>query len=488
LTITARAARNASAIAVARVISSGAQFAWQIVLGRALGESLYGVYGAVGALFSIGITIASFSLSLIVIREAARYPDRAGRLWSAALVIQTITGLIAYVGMVGAALGYDETLRAFAAIAGLSLFIDSVGTHASDQLLAQERMVAPSLVEIVHIGARLSLAALAVAGGAGLVGVYAATLIAGVGRSVAMTVLLWRTGVRPHFPADRATTLALLRDSAPLTLYAFIGMTYTQIDRLLTSATLTDADVGHLTAAMVIVIGAVEILNTTLLVAVYPILSRAADAAGDALRAITVRLASYTLLIAVPMWLVFALFAPALIVPLFGARYAPAAEILRVLMGFAALTMIANVYAQAMFAQNRQRRLVVFRVVGLLIKLTLTLILLPRVGVVGAAGASLVSEMVVLALLLRDFRPDARAALPRLARLAVAAGVTAAVMTLAGMVHPFVGMAVGAGVYALAIAYGRILAPDDPALLWRLASSLPGVGRLTRMVRGSRDG
>jgi O-antigen/teichoic acid export membrane protein len=408
--VTSRPARNAAAIALARVISSGAQFLWQIVLGRALGEALYGVYGAVGALFSIGVTIASFSLSLIVIREAARRPERAGAIWGAALFIQTLTGLIAYIGMVGASLGYDETIRAYAALAGLSLFLDTAGTHASDQLLARERMVSVSAVEIAHILVRLGLAAAALSLGWGLTGAYLATLVAGAGRMAALIALLWGGGVRPRFPIDWATAGALLRDAAPLTLYAFIGMTYTQIDRLIIAAALTDADAGHLTAAMVIVIGTVEVLNSTVLVALYPMLSRAAEGTGEAARFITSRLAAFTLLMGIPLWLGAALFAPLVIVPLFGERFAPAAEILRVLMGFTVVTMIANVYAQHMFAHNRQRVLVVFRVIGLAVKLTLMVLLLPLLGVVGAAVASLLSELGVLALLVRDFRRERTAA------------------------------------------------------------------------------
>lgn len=478
MTAAARAARNTAAIAAARVISSGAQFAWQIVLGRALGEGIYGQYGAVSALYSIGITIATFSMSLIVIREVARQPERAGRLWGAALVIQAIMGLVAYMCLTVAAFGYDDTIRAYAAIAALSLFIDAFGTHASDQLLARERMVGPSVVEVAHIAARLGLAALALNLGWGLLGVYLATIAAGIVRSLALSALLWRAGVRPHFPVDRPTLVGLLRDSAPLTVYAFIGMTYTQIDRLITAATLTSSDVGHLTAGFVIVVGAVEILSSTILTAVYPILARAADGTGAALRAITQRLAQFTLLIALPMWLTFAFFAPFIIVPLFGVRYAPAAEILRVLMGFAAVTMISNVYAQAMFAQNRQRRLIGFRLVGLAVKLVLALLLLPRVGVVGAAVASLVSECVVLALLLADFKPAVRAALPGLARLAAVAGATAGAMALGGLLHPLLGLALGAAAYLIGVVFGRVLAPEGWALLLQVAAALPIIKRL----------
>lgn len=480
-----RAARNAGAIALARVISSAAQFGWQIILGRALGDAIYGVYGTVNALFAVGVTIASFSISLIVIREVARQPERAGRYWSAALFIQTVASLIAYLGINAAALGYDEGIRAYAAIAGLSLFIDTFGTHCYDQLLAQERMVTTSLVEIGHIAARLTLAGAALALGGGLLGVYAATLITGVGRTAALWHLLRRTGVHPQFPADRGVIAALLRDAFPLTIYAFIGMTYTQIDRLLTSSLLTDADTGQLTAAMVIVMGAVEILSTTVLVALYPMLSRSAqgDDDGAGFRFMVDKLAFFTLLIVVPMWLIFAFFAPTVIVPLFGEKFLAAAEVLRLLMGFAAATMVSNVFAQAMFAQNRQRRLVVFRLVGLALKLILSLALLPRVGVVGAAAAAALSEIAVLALLTRDYRVDWRRWSSRLLRLGTLTAVSAAAMAIFGGLHVYAGILLGGAIYAAGVLAGRVLAADDWDLLYRLAAAMPGGARIRRYWR-----
>ncbi len=88
-----RAARNAGAIAAARILSSALLFGWQLILGRALGEAVFGVYGTVGALFGIGVTVTAFSMSLIVIRDVARRPETAGRYLSATLVIQTVLGV-----------------------------------------------------------------------------------------------------------------------------------------------------------------------------------------------------------------------------------------------------------------------------------------------------------------------------------------------------------------------------------------------------------
>lgn len=477
-----RAARNAGAIAVARILSSGVQFGWQLILTRALGESLFGVYGTAGSLYAIGVTIMAFSMSMIVIRDVARRPDLSGRYLSVVLMIQTVLALVAYVGINAAAQGYDEIVRAYVGIAGLSLFIDMVGNLSYDQLLAQEKMVTISVVEVAQIFIRIGLAGLALWAGYGLLGVYAATIVSGIGRSVVLWLLLRRSGVRPQFPIDRQLARTLLINCAPLALASLINMTYIQIDRLLTSGMLTLADTSHLTAAQVIIMGVVEVLSTTILIAVYPMMARAyrGDGQDTLFRFMVEKLAFFTLLIGLPIGLVFTLFAPEITLLLFRVDYIGAVPVLRVLIWYAVVTMVVNVFAQAFMTQNRQRRWVVIRVGGLVLKLALSLLLLPRIGVVGAAAATLLAEGLILVLAARDFRFDLPVLLPRLLRLAGVCAVTVLAMLALGGVNPLLGMIGGGIVYALGVLVGRVLADDDWDLLYRLTAAVPGGALILR--------
>jgi O-antigen/teichoic acid export membrane protein len=471
-----RAARNAGAMAAARILSSGALLIWQLILARYLGEADFGIYGAVNALFSIGATITSFSLSMIVIRDVARRPNTAGRYLSAALVVQTTMAGLAYIGINLLALPYDLAARAFVAVAGISLLIDLFGNLAYDQLLAQERMVTTAAVEVAHIAARISAAGLALAFGWGLAGVYAATILVGSGRSAALWLLLRRTGVVPVWRVDWSIARPLLINAAPLTLAAFVGITYTQIDRALSAAVLTNADTGHLNAAYVIIVGVIEVLNTTILVAAYPMMSRAWG--SDLFRFMVEKLAYFTLLIGVGVGLIFTLFAGDIIVPLFGVRYIETAAILRVYIWYASITMVFNVFAQSLMVENRQRRLSAIHVAGLAIKLIAAYLLIHAYGVIGAVSASVAVEGLKLIAAALSSPLVWRQVIPRLLRLAGIAALSAAVMVAFGRVHPVIGMAGGA-VYAGGTLL--LLQRDEWDLLYRLAAAAPG-GALIRRV------
>jgi PST family polysaccharide transporter len=494
-----RAARNAAAIAAARVISSGAAFAWQLVLGRLLGDAAFGVYGTISGLIGIAVPLAAFGISPILIRDVARRPDLAGRCQSIALFTQTLLALLAYLALNGAglALGYDEALRAFAAVAAFSLFVDLPGNLCYDLLLAQEKMTTTSAVEIAHIVARVALGTLLLSAGWGLAGAYIATLITGVVRSAALWWLLRRTGVAPVFPLDRRLARSLLTDSAPLAAASVLNMSYAYIDRLLTTSLLTTAAAGHLTAAFVVIYGVIDLLSTTVITALYPLMSRAYTPGGDnATFDVVVRtLARFTLLIGLPLGLVFTVHAGAITVPLFGDDFAPSADVLRVLIWFAVVAMIGNVYAQALLAQNRQRITVMARALALAVKLALSLMLLPAVGVVGAALASVGAELLTLALLWRAFSVHARtAARPSVGGAARPAGAArlagAALLALGAMwalesrgVSPLVGMMAGGAVYGAGVLALRVLQAEEWDLLYRLAAALPGGALIRRFWR-----
>ena len=351
-------------------------------------------------------SVASFGMGLIVIRDVARDPQKAGKYWTAMLFTQTVIALFAYIGMNSFAIGYSETLRAFAALAGINLFIDLFGNMSYDLLLAQERMVETSLLEIVHIVLRITLALLALTAGWGLLGVYGAAIVSGILRSIVLVALNLHAGIKPQFPFDREISKPLIVNSAPLALSAFLTLAYNHSDKLLTTGILSVTVTGYLTAAFVINFGLIELFSTTVLVAAYPLLSRSYDEGRNPFFGFMIeKLALYMLLVGVPMAISISIMADRIIVPLLGEAYTPSAGILRLLVWYTAITIFGNVFSKGMLIQNRQRRLLVIRALSLALNIALTAILLfnwgdPR----GAVAASIIGEILFVALLLRGFR------------------------------------------------------------------------------------
>lgn len=483
-----RAARNIGAIALAQIISKGALFVWQLVLIPILGRDAYGIYTTVTAFFLVGVAVASFGMGNIVIREVARRPSLAGKYWSATLFLQTILALLAYVGVnAAAALGdYTPEVRGFVAIAGLSLFVDQLGTMVYEQLIARERMVTTSLVEIGTVVGRIVLTAVALLAGWGLVGVYGATILSGLVRALILWWALTSDGVRPEFPLDRPLVRQLLADATPLALAAFVGQAYSQLDRLVTGRLIPEG-VAYLGAAFIIIVGMVELLSTTVLIAVFPIMSRTYAENPAVFRALVTKLAFFTLLIVLPITLALSIFSHTFTL-VFGADFLPTADILRLMVWYGLLAMVSNVFAQALLVQNRQRITLFVRAAGLAINLVLLLILLPMFGVRGAPLATITAEALVLAALMTLFWRQAQDGTgsstnaAKIARLLLSGALAAAAMLLLGNLHFIAGIVGGLLVYAGAVLLLRVLQPDDWALARRMIEAMPGGHLIARWL------
>jgi O-antigen/teichoic acid export membrane protein len=484
-----RAARNAGAIATASILSRGLQFGWQLILVPGLGPEAYGIYGTVAAFIMVGASVPAFGMGAIFIRDIARYPERAGKYLTSTLFIQTVLGLVAYIGVnIAAGVGgYSETVRVFLALAGISLIVDIMGNMCYDLLLAQERMVSTSIVTICHVIALIAFAGIGLASGYGLFGVYIGTILAGVGRSTALWVLVLRNGTRPEWPFDRSIAFPLLMNGAPLALYSFLGLAYQQVDKLVTNRLIGNVDTAYLTAAFVIIFGVSELLNTTVLTAVYPMLSRSYGDGRNPLFGFMVdKLGFFNMLISLPITLTVSIFAAEITVPLFGEKFRPTADVLRILMWYTLLMMSSAVIARGLTVQNRQRIMLAVRTGGLALNIVLLFIFLPMLGVEGAAVASTCAEAVVLFIFFTLFRAsgwEIRRILPRLLRLALLGVVVASAMLLLKTVHPVVGIVGGLALFVVGVFVSGVLAADDWDLLYRLLAAMPGGMRVLKYWR-----
>lgn len=477
---TRRAARNATALALSQVSAKGLLFIWQLILARWLGAEGYGVYGTIGALLAVGAVLPDFGMGMIVVRDVANRPQDANRYLSASLTMQPVLAVVGYAGLMIAAVlfGYDGSLRALLALAGASLLVDTMGNICHNQLLAVERMVIPAVIATAHVAVLVVLAGIALNLGGGLWGLYIATISAGLLRTGAYWIALTRVGARPQFPLDRGIARSLLVNGAPLAISAFLAQAYTHADKLITTAVLGAEGTGQLTAGFVIVFGVVEILSTTVLVAVFPLMSRTYSSGQRAMFEFMLeKLAFFNLTLSLPLAIYTSLLAVPLSGWLFGPEFTRTADVLKILIWYTVVNMVGNVFAQALLVQNRQRRLLAIRTVGLALNVALLVLLLPRIGVQGAAVATLIAESTILTGILTsfDFPADWWARVrSHLWRLGLAAAGLVIIVLLMRRVHPLLAGIIGLPVYAALVLVSGAIARDDWDLIYRLATAMPG--------------
>lgn len=475
-----RVARNATAIAVSSMLARGLQFAWAIFLAQLLGQAGYGTWGTISGMITVAATLPEFGFGLIVLRDVARHRDLAGRYLAVTLVIQPILGAIAYILLIGAGLllPYDTPIRLLLVIAGLNVMIDTLGNMGYNQLLAAEQMIATSAILVTHILLLVSFGFAILLSGGGLAGLYVATASAGVFRVAMHWIAMRRIDVRPRWPFDGSVARHLAIAGLPLAISSFFTLAYQHIDKVLVYTLLSSRDAGNLVSAFVIVFGVVEVLNTTILTALFPMMSRMAHESPEGLRHLTERLSFLTLVITLPVGVGVSALATPLARLLFPG-FLGSSQVLEVLIWHTVVMMVGNGYAQQMLVQNRQTRLLIIRVVGLIFNIVLNILLLPVLGVQGAGVAIFVSQVVMLILLIAAQRPTAGNLahwLGQAARVLVAGALMFGTIAVLRDFSPIIAGVVSLPAYALAVILMRALSREDWAIVRRVVVSLPVLG------------
>ncbi|MFC1961030.1 oligosaccharide flippase family protein [Chloroflexota bacterium] len=484
-------ARNAAALAIASIISKGALLFWQLVLARLLTPAEYGIYGTIGGMLVIAAVIPEFGMGIIVIRDVAQRREQAGQYLTSTFTMQPLLALVAYMLLLGAgyAFGYGEEILLLLPLAGLTMFADLLGNMVHNQLLAHEQMVIPSIIGVVHILLLIMMVFVALAGGGGLVGLYGATIAASLLRAIFYWLTLFRYKVRLKWPINRVLLRMLMLNGAPVMASTFMSLAYQHVDKLVMTATIGPESTALLMAAFILVSGVVELLNTTVLVAVFPMMSQQYGAGDfEAFNFLIDKLSFLTLVLTVPIGVAISVLASDVIALLFSPEYTRTTDILQILIWFGVVMMYGNVFAQMLLIQNRQIRLFIIRALGLLLNVVLLLVLLPRMGAPGAGVSSVVAQLLILVLLLRQWELAGdylRRVGPRIGRMILVSLLMAAVMSGIKLLAVDVtgpvrllwvlgALVAGTLVYAVLAWFGGVIAPEDRRFIRQVLVSIPG--------------
>jgi O-antigen/teichoic acid export membrane protein len=157
--------------------------------------------------------------------------------------------------------------------------------------------------------------------------------------------------------------------------------------------------------------------------------------------------------LALPVTVGGAMLAPGIIDFVFGAPYAPAAPVLRILIVSIPLLLLRSVAQATLLAAGRQDRVLHATAIAALVTVALNLLLIPPLGMTGAAITTVCAELARLAAA-AVYSHAAAYPFPSLGR-AWKAGVATALMAAVLLVLPAPGLWIavpaGATVYALAL-------------------------------------
>ncbi|MEX2279152.1 MAG: oligosaccharide flippase family protein [Acidimicrobiia bacterium] len=458
-------ARNATSRSLGAVVNLLTGAATGIMVARHLGPAGFGQFSVVWAATWALAPLVSVGLDRLLVREIPRNIGivdlRRG------LRVAAIMGPLAGAGLLLATwwIGASQEVLLATACAGLYLATSGLVVTLDAVFSASERMGLGTVVQVVESVAALAGVVAVIMSGGGLVPISIALTAGRLAHLLVSAVVVHSSRGLTTRPMNlEAPPLShLIRTSMPIAGSRTLSEGIARSDVVLLGLLVAPSDVGLYSATVVVSLYIPQLLREYDQ-ALFPALARARSLTHSGLAVVFRQTWRAYLVVAVAAAAGLAVLAPEVLELLYDSSFVSAAPILVILTATVPLRLLAGLCATTLDATNRQVTRMAVTAVALATKLVLVPLLVILFGIAGAAVASVVAELVLLAGMLVPFRGLWPLRWGHTAE-AIVIGATVAAVAFLTPGHVLVRIAAGVGIFA-------VLA----ALIWRRASDAPTEG------------
>lgn len=397
-----RILKNATVLILAHVVSRILAFLYVMQAARHLQASGFGVLSFALALAGIFGVVADLGLQSLVVRELARDESRTGKYLSNISWIKALLAVLVLLAMYLGVdlLGYPSRTRQVVLIIGAYVILGSFTEMIYSVFRARERMELVSLGVIQKdlllfagilfaVSRDFSITEMALvfpaAGGIVLVFAFAVLNLKVLGPGgrwgpwqIGLDFLFWRSSLRKALPFGLST---------------FFVMVCFWIDSVMLSYLEGDEIVGWYNAAYRIVI-VFTLIPSAIAGALFPVLSRFFQTSRADMINLYEKAFKYLLMIGIPIGLGIFPLAEWIVPLVFGSSYEPAVPALKILI-WAGVLIFPTTFFGTMLASIDRQDLGMYAVgICAVANVIMNILLIPRFSYLGAAFATLITELI----------------------------------------------------------------------------------------------
>ncbi|HMR68059.1 MAG TPA: flippase, partial [Anaerolineae bacterium] len=485
-----RVAKNSLVPMVMALSNRLIDFAFALLMLRILQPEGAGQYAFAVAFIGLVEIFTRYGLGTLVTRDVAANRAESNRylanasilrlyLWLAALPLMAL--VLALYGWFG-----DTTTEVMITIAifAVGTFFSNLSDGLTALFYAHEKAEYPAGVSAITTLVRVSVGALVLLLGWGIIGLAGASLLANLTAFAVLSYVLVNKIYRPYLESDPGLQKEMMGQSFPLMINHLLSTIFFRIDVFILKPTWGSAQVGYYSAAYKYIDG-INVIPQYFTLAIFPLMSRfAADSRDSLMRAYRLSL-RLLLIMAIPLAVGTPFIAEELIWFLAGERFLPDSVIvLQLLIWFLPFSFINQVTQYVLIAIHQQKQLTKAFIIGVVFNTVTNLIFIPLYGYRAAAITTVLSEWSLLIPFYLMVRKNL-GVVPWFDiawRPGVAGAVMGGVLWLAGDLNFIATLSLGGLTYVVTLAAIGGLSQPDMAVLWR---ALPLAKLRQRLRRGA---
>ena len=383
---------------IARIVFILSAYAIHIYLARLLGPEKYGVFGVCLAVITVGRVFLDSGVRQVVSNSVANYPEGAKYLLRKGILIQFAISLI--LGFIIIALSKniaqflsDKTLENPLYLSALVIIMQSLFYIFMGSLNGLKRFAAESGLLTTYSIVRALAAILLVYFGMEVIGALSGLLIASF--VVAMLGLI----LTHDLPKKEVSSIQLshmLKESIPVIIMFGSISIIMNVDLFAVKYFIADGQfAGYYTCAAAISKVAYPFLVAFGVVLLPFVSSSYHQDNFEQTKKYVNEVLRYSLLITLPMVFLFSIYAKDIVIFVYGNSYLPAADSLKILVWGLLCLGLVSIFSNIMIAINKENRMLKYSIIGVVLSLALNAVLIPMMGVIGAAISTTISSAIV---------------------------------------------------------------------------------------------
>lgn len=391
-------AKNAVWLSVGKIGGRLLRTLLVIYAARILGPAEWGVFSYAVNLVAILAVLTDFGVSAILTRENAKSnkPEMNAEVISSAFflkILLVVPGL-AFLVFFAPRFAILQSILPLLAFFGLMLALDSIRQFGFSLIKAMERMEAQAGLYIIT-NAIIVISGFAFLYIAPSISSLTYAYVLGTAAGTIATLFFLRK-FWGYLSAGINWTLAktILASAWPFALSSLIGSIMISTDVFIIGFFRSAEEVGYYSVAdkiMQILYAPSLVLATSTLPSFSRLVGQGSGVAGKMFRYILKRIIlflSFATIIGI-------IFTPLAVKLLFSATYEAAILPLQILLLTLVFRYLSVLLGNLAFAHNQQKIFIPYAALGIFLNVSLDLILIPRVGIVGSAIATVISQVVI---------------------------------------------------------------------------------------------
>ena len=371
-----------------------------IYIARKLGDENFGKLSFAYSFAGICFIIADFGLSTILIRNVSRQKELTREYVGNILALKIVLSLIciSVIGIFILFADYPTDVIIMLMIFGGVMFFKALVDFFCAVLNAHERMDIEALIKGANHAILFLSGTVVLTVGCGLSGLANVFLIVYLISSIIGFYMVYVIIVEIRPCLNLSFWKQILRESLPLALTVVFTVIYFKIDIVMLSLIRGDnSEIGWYAAAMRL-IELVGVLPALIVSALFPIVSSLYKESLDSLKNAFKTSFRYLLTIALPIAVGTLLLSDRLIYIIYGKEYFKTIPALKILAIALIFIFVNYILMNILVAVNRQKTNAIMAGTCVLVNIALNLCLIPHYGYLGAGTATVITEIVLLAL------------------------------------------------------------------------------------------